>query len=120
MVQGKISGRIINKIYLKLERNNEDCILFKFQSKFPNLSDLTIELPEKKSIDNYPTNLNILESDKCKISNIHLKGINLEIQLFCGSFEKLVKFDLDLSDEADNLINISLFSTKIAVLYLNL
>ena len=93
----------VNKIYLNLESNNEDCILFKFQSKFPNLSDLTIELPEKKSIDNYPTNLNILASDKCKITNIHLKGINLEIQLFCGSFEKLVKFDLDLSDEVDNL-----------------
>ena len=93
----------INKIYLNLESNNKDCILFKFQSKFPNLSDFTIELPDKKSIDNYPTNLNILESDKCKINNIHLKGINLEIQLFCGSFEKLVTFDINLSAEVDNM-----------------
>ena len=27
----------------------------------------------------------------------------MEIQLFCGSFEKLVKFDLDLSTEVDNM-----------------
>ena len=93
----------VNKIYLNLQRNNKDCILFKFQSKFPNLSDLTIELPEKKNINNYPTNLNIVENDKCKINNIHLKGINLEIQLYCACFEKLVKFDFDLSAEVDNM-----------------
>ena len=113
----------VNKIYLNLERNRNDCILLNFQNKFPNLSDLTINFSGKNiydANDSHYSHVNIIENEKCIINNIKLTGVHKDIELFCCNYEKLVKFDFYLANQSNVSENFPLFNENCNIIFKSL
>ena len=73
--------------------DNNDCILYNLQNKFPNLSNLTIDISdiEQGFNQNIKSSIEITENPKCKINQFEIGAyLGMNIKFYIQSFENLV------------------------------
>lgn len=74
--------------------NNDDCILYNLQKKFPNLDKLSIFFPYSSNIE---TLLEFVRNENNKIKEISLGGGgNYNIKVYCQSFQNLERIEINL------------------------
>ena len=82
-----------------------DCILFGLQKKFPNLTDLVINIPYSINLKKYSngTYLQCKENFESKIKNITLiGGGNTNLEFYCN-YEILESFEIRIKNNIKNL-----------------
>ena len=105
-------------------KNKKDgCILFGLQNKFPNLTNLNINLPSSYYFgkSNYKTYLEFKYNVLSTIKNIHINGGgNTNIKLYC-KYEYLESFDIRIQNDIENLNEaFPFFSDKCPIIFKNL
>ena len=122
----KIQGinKIVSKMTIIWNNTENDCNLFDFQSKFPNLLEIDIQINSffKSNKLKRKKKLEIIENSNCKINKFSLfaRG-KKKIKFFCGPFKNLkdVKFKID-----NNTINVKdgfpIFNDKCKIIFKSL
>jgi len=84
-------------------RFTENCSLYDFQNKFPNLLSLNLKFPFDLMEDEDAT-LTINENNNYKINELFIKGIGkANIELFTGPFTNLKKVDFTIDKRIKNI-----------------
>ena len=84
-------------------RFTENCSLYDFQNKFPNLLSLNLKFPFDLMEDE-DAMLTINENNNYKINELFIKGIGkANIELFTGNFTNLKKVDFTIDKRIKNI-----------------
>ena len=76
--------------------SNINCILYEFQNKFPNLTELKLEFYSSKNQDNNGT-IEITERKDCKINKFSLfAGYHNIIKFYIGIYENLISVNINI------------------------
>ena len=104
----------VKKIKLELISDNE-CILYDFQNKFPNLNNFSIFI--KFYYVNNSGGLKIIENPKCKVNKINIEiWRNNNLELYINSYKTLKSFKLCV-DKNVIIKDIPLFSNNCNVIF---
>ena len=98
--------------------NNNDCIIFDLQKKFPNITKLTLSQNDY-NLQNSEVSLEIRENKNSKINKLKLKNIrNKNTKLYCQSYKDLVKVNLYIEKEINNLKQVlPIFSDNCKIIF---
>ena len=99
----KIEGENNSVNRINMVWNTEECILYNFQKKFPNISELNIST---RNSNYYSSIFEINENPKYKINKLTISNEgNSKLKLYCGPFENLIEFELYHYSEIKNIKN---------------
>lgn len=112
----KVTGENDSVVEAEIDWNyKNECIISNLLNKFPNLKKIYIEsnnlyggagLMKGGSYQTEKISLNIEEDEDSQINDICLKmNGTKKIELICGPFEDLEKFDIDIEEEIIDLEN---------------
>ena len=83
-----------------VSKNQPKYNLFNLQQKFPNLSDIKLEVSYTKNNKN---DIEIIENENCKINKLEINCSNANIKLFCQPFQNLETIDIIIYGEMNNI-----------------
>ena len=96
----KIEGENFSLKKLKLNwfSENDKCILYNFQNKFPNLSTLILDFKLCKTKKN-SISLELKEKDNCKINKISIIDLKIDTEFSCCLYKNLENITIKVSKE---------------------
>ena len=96
-----IEGTNNSVTMIKIESKNQPKYnLFNLQKKFPNLSDIKLEVSYN---ENNMNDIEIIENEDCKINKIEINCSNANIKLFCQPFQNLEAINIIIYGEMNNI-----------------
>ena len=93
--------------------NNAGDFMINFLNYFPNLTKVTLGIRHtirKKESGEYI--LDIIENNYCHINDIKIIMANNDVNIFCGPFEKMEKFDIECLERMEDIKAILPFFNK--------
>ena len=84
--------------------NNAGDFMINFLNYFPNLTKLSLGIrytKRKKESGEYI--LGIIENNDCHINDIKIIMANNDVNIFCGPFEKMEKFDIECLERMEDI-----------------
>jgi hypothetical protein len=93
--------------------NNAGDFMINFLNYFPNLTKVTLGIRHtirKKESGEYI--LDIIENNDCHINDIKIIMANNDVNIFCGPFEKMEKFDIECLERMEDIKAILPFFNK--------
>ena len=93
--------------------NNAGDFMINFLNYFPNLTKLSIGIRHtirKKESDEYI--LGIIENNDCQINDIKIIMANNDVNVFCGPFENMERFDIECLERMEDIKTILPFFNK--------
>ena len=116
----KEKNNSVKELNINWNNQDNDCILYNLQNKFPNLSSLNIT--SKNIYDNNGfSKVEIEENPEVNVNKISITGQNKIFKLYVHSFEKLKYISLNFIDEIKNIKEIiPFFNNKCDIIFISL
>jgi hypothetical protein len=111
-IEGTNNSIAIIKI---ISKNCPEYNLFNLQQKFPNLSDIELEVSYNKNNKN---DIGIIENENFKIKKLKIICWNANIKLYCQPFQNLETIDIIINGEMENIAErFPFFNDKCNILF---